>query len=89
MAPGMTLTVEEFVHAMELLTSDFRFNSYTICYKRLLAAWLSTAFFILLIILFSGVVGIGLFALGISWLIVNAAAVFLCMWIKIKVRQSP
>ncbi|ODN03363.1 Transmembrane protein [Orchesella cincta] len=88
MVPGLTLTVEEYVHAMEILTSDFRFNAYTICYKRLLAAWLSTAFFILLIILFSGVVGIQLFALGISWLIINAVAVFLCMYIKIKINQG-
>ncbi|OXA58355.1 hypothetical protein Fcan01_08058 [Folsomia candida] len=86
MAPGLTLTVEEYVHAMELLTSDVRFNAYTICYKRLLASWLSLAFFILLIILFSGVVGIHLFALGISWLIINAAAVFFCMYLKIKKR---
>jgi hypothetical protein len=85
MVPGLTLTVEEFVHAMELLTSDLRFNAYTICYKRLLASWLTAAFLILLIILFSGVAGIGLFALGISWLILNAGAVFLCMYIKIKV----
>jgi len=88
MVPGLTLTVEEFVTAMEQLTTDFRFNAYTICYKRLLAAWLSTAFLILLIILFSGVMGIGLFALGISWLIINAGAVFLCMYIKIKVNQG-
>jgi O-antigen/teichoic acid export membrane protein len=73
---------------MELLTSDVRFNAYTICYKRLLASWLSAAFFILLIILFSGVVGIHLFALGISWLIINAAAVFFCMYLKIKVREQ-
>ncbi|XP_021950257.1 uncharacterized protein LOC110847594 isoform X2 [Folsomia candida] len=88
MAPGLTLTVEEYVHAMELLTSDVRFNAYTICYKRLLASWLSLAFFILLIILFSGVVGIHLFALGISWLIINAAAVFFCMYLKIKINQG-
>ena len=88
MNESLTLTVEEYVHIMEMLTTDFRFNVYIICYKRLLAAWLATAFFILLIILFSSVGGVTLFALGITWLIINAAAVFLCMYIKIKINKG-
>lgn len=87
MNESLTLTVEEYVHIMEILTSDFRFNVYIICYKRLLAIWLLLAFLILLCILFSGIGGISLFAMGITWLIINAMAVFLCMYIKIKVRN--
>ena len=30
--------------------------------------------------------GIELFACGVAWLILNAGAIFLCMWIKLKVR---
>jgi hypothetical protein len=29
--------------------------------------------------------GIELFACGVAWLILNAGAIFLCMWIKLKV----
>jgi hypothetical protein len=31
--------------------------------------------------------GIELFACGVAWLILNAGAIFLCMWIKLKVSQ--
>lgn len=70
---------------MELLTNDLRFNMYNICYKRILVLWIFTAFMVLLGLLFSGITGLTLFGLGVMWLILNAAAIFLCMWIKIKV----
>ena len=28
-----------------------------------------------------------MFGLGVAWLIMNAAAIFLCMWVKLKVVQ--
>jgi hypothetical protein len=79
------LTVEDYVHVMEILTNDVRFNVYNVCYKRILVAWIFTAFIVLLGLLFSGVTGLTLFGLGVMWLVLNAAAIFLCMWIKIKV----
>ncbi|XP_023711047.1 uncharacterized protein LOC111866383 isoform X4 [Cryptotermes secundus] len=84
MAQGLTLTVEDYVHVMEILTNDVRFNVYNVCYKRILVAWIFTAFIVLLGLLFSGVTGLTLFGLGVMWLVLNAAAIFLCMWIKIK-----
>ncbi|GLG99765.1 Uncharacterized protein GBIM_06153 [Gryllus bimaculatus] len=84
MAQGLTLTVEEYVHVMEVLTNDVRFNIYNVCYKRILVVWIFTAFVVLLGLLFSGVTGLTLFGLGVMWLVLNALAIFLCMWIKIK-----
>ncbi|XP_066600893.1 transmembrane protein 268 isoform X2 [Prorops nasuta] len=88
MAQGLTLTVEDYVHIMELLVNDFRFNMYNICYKRILVLWIFTAFVVLLGLLFSGVTGLTLFGLGIMWLVLNAAAIFLCMFIKIKLNYN-
>lgn len=88
MAQGLTLTVEDYVQIMELLTNDVRFTLYNVCYKRVLVCWVLTAFIVLLALLFSGVQGLVLFALGILWLVINAAAIFLCMWIKIKLNHN-
>ncbi|KAG8233653.1 hypothetical protein J437_LFUL013699, partial [Ladona fulva] len=84
MAQGLTLTVEDYVSAMETLTNDVRFHAYNACYKRVLVAWICAAFAVLLALLFSGITGLTLFGLGILWLLLNAAAIFLCMWLKIK-----
>ncbi|KAL1124038.1 hypothetical protein AAG570_001808, partial [Ranatra chinensis] len=88
MAQGLTLTVEDYVHIMEILTNDVRFTIYNICYKRVLVVWIFTAFVILLGLLFSGVTGLLLFGLGVLWLVFNAVAIFLCMWIKIKLNHN-
>lgn len=88
MAQGLTLTVEDYVHIMELLVNDVRFNMYNICYKRILVLWIFTAFIVLLGLLFSGVTGLTLFGLGVMWLILNAAAIFFCMFIKIKLNHN-
>ncbi|KAL0273660.1 UNVERIFIED_CONTAM: hypothetical protein PYX00_006285 [Menopon gallinae] len=88
MAQGLTLTVEDYVHVMELLTNDIRFNLYNICYKRILVLWIFTAFVVLLGLLFSGITGLTLFGLGVMWLVLNAAAIFLCMWLKIKLNHN-
>ena len=66
----------------------FRFTLYNMFYKRILVVWIVTAFIILIGILL-GTHQPGsmlLFGLGIAWLILNAAAIFLCMWVKLKVK---
>ncbi|XP_071454413.1 uncharacterized protein [Hetaerina americana] len=88
MAQGLTLTVEDYVGAMETLTNDVRFHAYNACYKRVLVAWICFAFAVLLALLFSGITGLTLFGLGILWLLLNAAAIFLCMWLKIKLNHN-
>ncbi|XP_046404550.1 uncharacterized protein LOC124169817 isoform X2 [Ischnura elegans] len=88
MAQGLTLTVEDYVSAMETLTNDVRFHAYNACYKRVLVAWICFAFAVLLALLFSGITGLTLFGLGILWLLLNAAAIFLCMWLKIKLNHN-
>ncbi|XP_042225200.1 transmembrane protein 268-like isoform X2 [Homarus americanus] len=88
MAQGLTLTVEDYVHVMSQLVNDYRFTLYNVCYKRILMAWIFLGFIILLGILFSGVSQLALFGAGIAWLMVNAAAIFFCMWVKIKLNKS-
>ncbi|XP_058055516.1 uncharacterized protein LOC131206931 isoform X2 [Anopheles bellator] len=88
MAQGLTLTVEEYVHAMETLVNDYRFTLYNICYKRVLIVWIVFAFVVLIGLLFSGIYGITLFSLGVAWLFLNAAAIFLCMWVKLKLARG-
>ena len=88
MARGLTLTVEDYVQAMELLTNDYRFTLYNLFYKRILVGWMCIAFTILLCLLFSGAVGLTLFGFGILWLILNATALFVCMFIKVKLNRN-
>ena len=51
-------------------------------------AWITLAFFILLCILFGRFRHMVMFGLGIAWLMVNAGAIFFCMWIKIRVNTA-
>ncbi|XP_062127802.1 uncharacterized protein LOC133840131 isoform X4 [Drosophila sulfurigaster albostrigata] len=88
MAQGLTLTVEDYVNAMETLVNDYRFTVYNICYKRILVCWILFAFAVLLALLFSGLQGVALFALGVGWLFLNAAAIFLCMWMKLRLSRG-
>ncbi|KAJ8934640.1 hypothetical protein NQ314_013239 [Rhamnusium bicolor] len=88
MAQGLTLTVEEYVQAMELLVNDVRFSLYNVCYKRILVVWITLAFLVLLGLLFSGLTGLALFGLGIGWLILNAGAIFLSMYLKFKLQRN-
>lgn len=88
MAQGLTLTVEEYVNAMETLVNDYRFTLYNICYKRILVCWILFAFCVLLTMLFSGLQGVALFSLGVAWLFLNAAAIFLCMWLKLRLSRG-
>lgn len=68
--------------------NDYRFTLYNVCYKRVLVCWILFAFCVLLALLFSGLQGIALFSLGVGWLFLNAAAIFLCMWIKLKLSRG-
>lgn len=50
--------------------------------------WITIAFFVLLILLFSGITGILLFSLGVGWLFLNAMSIFLCMWLKLQMARG-
>ncbi|XP_044750225.1 uncharacterized protein LOC123310687 isoform X2 [Coccinella septempunctata] len=88
MAQGLTLTVEEYVQAMELLVNDYRFTLYNVCYKRVLVVWILLAFLVLFALLFSNQNGPVLFIMGIGWLLLNAAAIILSMWVKFKLTRN-
>jgi hypothetical protein len=88
MAQELTLTIEDYVDFMQILVSDKRFKIYNMCYKRVLGLWIVLAFVILLSMLLSGVKGILLFALGVSWLFINACAIFFCVHIKLKIYRG-
>ncbi|XP_022244487.1 uncharacterized protein LOC106461749 [Limulus polyphemus] len=87
MAQGLSLTVEDYVMAMQVLVNDVRFNMYIICYKRVLLIWIILGFIILLSLLLSGVRGLALFGGGIVWLVINAMGIFVCMWLKLKLYR--
>lgn len=76
------------MQAMETLVNDYRFSVYNICYKRILLCWVIFSFLVLVGILFSGLVGIKLFGLGVSWLFLNAGAIFLCMFVKVNLARD-
>lgn len=80
--------MEEYVQALELLVNDVRFTLYNVCYKRILVVWITVAFLVLLGLLFSGLTGLTLFGLGLGWLVLNAAAIFLSMWLKFKLARN-
>lgn len=61
---------------------------YNICYKRILCCWILFAFSVLMGLLFSGLNGIALFSLGVAWLFLNASAIFLCMWMKLRLSRG-
>lgn len=82
------LTVEEYVHAMELLVNDVRFTLYNICYKRILVCWIFLAFVVLMGFLFSGLSGLTQFTLGIVWLLLNAVAICVSMWLKLQLGKG-
>jgi len=88
MAPCLSLTVEEYVSCLEKLTTDMRFTLYNILYKRILVIWIFSAFMVLIGILFSRKQGLMLFGLGVGWLMCNAMAIFLCMWVKLKLNAK-
>jgi len=88
MSPSLTLTVEEYVQTMEKLSTDMRFIVHNLFYKRILIVWISLAFIILLAVIFVRPPGPALFGAGVAWLIVNALAIFLCMWIKLKLNKK-
>jgi hypothetical protein len=73
---------------METLVNDYRFTVYNICYKRVLVCWILFAFCVLLGLLFSGLTGLTLFTLGVGWLFLNAAAIFFCIWVKVRLARG-
>lgn len=84
----LQLTVEDYVQALETLVNDYRFSLYNICYKRILLCWVIFSFLVLIGILFSGLAGIKLFSLGVTWLFLNAGAIFLCMFVKVNLARD-
>ncbi|XP_014678253.1 PREDICTED: uncharacterized protein LOC106818049 isoform X2 [Priapulus caudatus] len=84
----LTLPHHEYSMAMEFLVNDYRFNCYSMCYRRIIIIWLLLSFVALFAILFSGLKGLNLFAAGVIWLVVNAAGIILCLFAKRKWDQG-
>ncbi|XP_003740552.1 uncharacterized protein LOC100903498 [Galendromus occidentalis] len=84
MDTSLTITVEDYVLALQVLTNDLRFTLYNVFYKRILLLWMMLGFVILISLLFTGTKGLALFAGGVLWLVVNATGIFVCMWLKFK-----
>ncbi|CAG2169756.1 unnamed protein product, partial [Oppiella nova] len=84
MAQSLSLTVEDYVSAIQVLVNDLRFNLYITLYKRMLVMWIALGFIILLSLLFSGIKGLPLFVGGVIWLVINVFGIFATMYLKVK-----
>lgn len=82
MAEHLTLTVEEYVANMRMLINDYRFNCYIMFYKRVVALWAAVSVSLLLVMLFSGWVGVTLFIACMCWLLGNIASFMLVILCK-------
>ncbi|KRY71989.1 Vacuolar protein sorting-associated protein 52 -like protein, partial [Trichinella pseudospiralis] len=84
----LSITVEDYVTAMELLTNDFRFRLYTVFHQRIVFAWLIASLIVMLCVLFSNARGLVLFALSLGWLSVIGLGTLLCVIFERMLDQS-
>ncbi|KRY14374.1 Vacuolar protein sorting-associated protein 52 -like protein, partial [Trichinella patagoniensis] len=84
----LSITVEDYVTAMELLTNDFRFRLYTVFHQRIIFAWLIASLIVMLCVLFSNARGLVLFALSLSWSFVIGLGTLLCVIFERMLDQS-
>ncbi|KRX19180.1 Vacuolar protein sorting-associated protein 52 -like protein, partial [Trichinella nelsoni] len=84
----LSITVEDYVTAMELLTNDFRFRLYTVFHQRIIFAWLIASLIVMLCVLFSNARGLVLFALSLGWSSVIGLGTLLCVIFERMLDQS-
>uniref|UniRef100_A0A914W7G2 Transmembrane protein 268 n=1 Tax=Plectus sambesii TaxID=2011161 RepID=A0A914W7G2_9BILA len=86
----LTMPVEDYVTAMELLTNDYRFRAYTVFYRRLISIWIVMCLVILLILLFSSPSqgGLLVFLLVLAWMLLVAVGLVICLLIKKQINTG-
>ncbi|XP_003366213.1 vacuolar protein sorting-associated protein 52-like protein [Trichinella spiralis] len=84
----LSITVEDYVTAMELLTNDFRFRLYTVFHQRIIFAWLIASLIVMFCVLFSNARGLVLFALSLGWSSVIGLGTLLCVIFERMLDQS-
>ncbi|KJH44236.1 hypothetical protein DICVIV_09747 [Dictyocaulus viviparus] len=88
-AEGHSVAAENFVTAMELITNDYRFRSFSSLYSRIVALWMALSITILLIVLFSNSEG-GFLVMMFSffWCIMLFAGIVACAVIRKQIRNG-
>ncbi|KRZ05902.1 Vacuolar protein sorting-associated protein 52 -like protein [Trichinella zimbabwensis] len=84
----LSITVEDYVTAMELLTNDFRFRLYAVFHQRIVLVWLIASLIVMLCVLFSNARGLVLFALSLGWSSVIGLGTLLCVIFERMLNQS-
>ncbi|KAK5985928.1 hypothetical protein GCK32_002395 [Trichostrongylus colubriformis] len=86
-AEGFTMPAEDFVTAMELITNDYRFRSFSTLYSRLVAFWMTLSIVILLVVLFANSEG-GLLVMTfcLFWCVMLFAGIIACAIIRKQIR---
>lgn len=67
----LSISAEDYVTAMEMITNDFRFRCYCMFYSRLMALWISLSILVLILVLLgqpNGGLGVLIFAL--VWMLI-------------------
>lgn len=88
MSTSLSLTVEDYVTAITMLTNDYRFNLFIIFYKRIMMIWIITSVLLLLLILFSGMIGAWLFISAMSWVLINSMSIFIVLYLKNRMAAN-
>ncbi|KAK6024922.1 hypothetical protein OSTOST_09191 [Ostertagia ostertagi] len=86
-AEGFTMPAEDFVTAMELITNDYRFRSFSTLYSRLVAFWMTLSIIILLVVLFANSEGgILVMTFCLFWCVMLFAGIIACAIIRKQIR---
>ncbi|VDL65694.1 unnamed protein product [Nippostrongylus brasiliensis] len=85
-AEGFTIPAEDYVTAMELITNDYRFRSFSTLYSRLVAFWMTLSIVILLVVLFANSEGgILVMTFCLFWCFMLFAGIIACAIIRKQV----
>ncbi|EPB80532.1 hypothetical protein ANCCEY_00429 [Ancylostoma ceylanicum] len=86
-AEGFTMPAEDYVTAMELITNDYRFRSFSSLYSRLVAFWMTLSIVILLVVLFANSEGgILVMSFCLFWCVMLFAGIIACAIIRKQIR---
>ncbi|VDO56030.1 unnamed protein product [Haemonchus placei] len=81
------MPAEDYVTAMELITNDYRFRSFSTLYSRLVAFWMTLSIVILLVVLFANAEGgILVMTFCLFWCVMLFAGIIACAIIRKQIR---
>ncbi|CAI4227038.1 unnamed protein product [Auanema sp. JU1783] len=86
-AEGVDIPQSDFVMAMEILTNDYRFRSFSTLYSRLITFWMVLSIVVLLVVLFMNTEGgLPIMIFCLVWIFVLFAGIIGCAIIRKQIR---